>query len=88
MALVMSGAISVSILVAGRALTAMLYGNTLQLILYIPLVQTALPANVHDFLNDYLQVIRLNLFELDMVSFSLEVGEQSYIAPVLKEAGV
>ena len=47
--------------VGGRLLPTWMYFNSLQLIVYTPLVTTNMPSNLHYFLNNYLQPIRLNL---------------------------
>ena len=47
-------------LILGRALPFWVYLNSLQLVVYTPLVTANMPSNLHYFLNDYLQLVRLN----------------------------
>ena len=51
--------------VGGRLLPTWMYFNTLQLIVYTPLVTSNMPSNLHYFLNNYLQPIRLNFNGVD-----------------------
>ena len=54
----------------GRLLPTWMFFNSLQLIVYSPLVSTSMPSNLHYFLVNYLQLVRLNFGGVD----SFEMG--------------
>ena len=61
------------VIVGGRLLPTWMYINTLQLVVYTPLVTTNMPSNLHYFLNNYLQLFRLNLQDMKFYQY----GEES-----------
>ena len=62
------------VIVGGRLLPTLMYINTLQMVVYTPLVTTNMPSNLHYFLNNYLQLFRLNLQDMKIYQY----GEESF----------
>jgi hypothetical protein len=45
----------------GQALPSWMFLNSLQLVAHLPLINTAMPANLHQFLRKYLDFVRLKI---------------------------
>ena len=88
---------SMIILFGGRLLPTWIYINSLQLVVYAPLVAISMPSNLHYFLVNYLHLMRLNFGEVDTF-FSInyeqvqdirpnEHDNESYLSPLLLMCG-
>lgn len=53
----------------GKSLPTWMFLNTLMLVAHLPLLNTAMPANLHQFLKKYLDLVRLNI---DSLPFDLD----------------
>ena len=49
------------IFLLGKSLAIWMFLNTLQLVAHLPLLNTVMPANLHQFLRKYLDMVRLNI---------------------------
>ena len=63
----------------GRLLVTWIFLNSLQLIVYAPLVSTSMPSNLHYFLTNYLQLFRLNFVGVEAFEMGYIEGEDVFI---------
>ena len=54
-----------TVLLLGKSLAFWMFVNSLQLVAHLPLLNTVIPANLHQFLRKYLDLVRLNFFAGD-----------------------
>lgn len=82
----------------GRLLPTWMFINSMQLIAHTPLLQTNMPANLHMFLQRYLDLLRLNVesfsqlldvieTEKGILNYEVSMDENSFFSTILNDCG-
>ena len=82
----------------GRLLPTWMFINSMQLIVHTPLLQTNMPANLHMFLQRYLDLLRLNVeffsqpinqgqTEEGILKYEISMDENSFFSTILNDCG-